>query len=425
MFALLLALASAGQNPIDKDWPTLETLYQELHAHPELSQAEVKTAARMAAELKSMGAEVTTEVGGTGVVGIMKNGRGPTVLLRADMDGLPLEEQTGLPYASTDRGTDRFGEEHPTMHACGHDVHMTSLIGALRYLTAHKNKWRGTLMVVFQPAEELGLGAKAMLDDGLYSRFPVPDVAFALHDTPAMPSGTVGVTPGWALANVDSVDIHVRGVGGHGAYPHTTVDPIVLSSRIVTALQTLVSREISPLEPGVVTVGAFHAGTKHNIISDRAHLQLTVRSTSDATREALLTGIARIAKGEGIAAGLPEDLLPEVIVEEPYTPATWNDPALADKITKAFRKTLGADHVVESSLVMGGEDFAHYSRTDDKVPAVIFWIGASTQEAVDAAKSGGPPLPSLHSPFFAPDAQETITTGAQALVTATMAVVGR
>lgn len=430
LLTTLMSLALAGppsslSADVSRDWTWMKTTYEELHRTPELSFGEVETAARMAKELKAMGFAVTEQVGRTGVVGMLRNGRGPQLLLRADMDGLPVLEQTGLPYASEARGQDRFGEEHPTMHACGHDVHMTSLLGTLRWLTANKRQWRGTLMVVFQPAEELGLGARAMLDDGLYERFGVPDAALALHDSAALEAGKVGTTAGWALSNVDSVDIIVKGVGGHGAYPHTTIDPIVIGSRIVSALQTLVSRELDPLEPAVVTVGAFHAGSKHNIISDQAHLQLTVRSTKDATRTALLDGIQRIAEFEARSAGVPEGLLPEVTIEDPYTPATWNDPALTERVTRALERGLGDDRVVTLPLVMGGEDFSRYSRTPDNVPAVIFWVGAASTRAVKASKApGGAALPSLHSPFFAPDARPTLTTAVEAMTLAALEVVG-
>ncbi|HMO75520.1 MAG TPA: amidohydrolase, partial [Sphingopyxis sp.] len=311
-----LALSTFGAMPaaaqtigaeVQKDLPSLMKIYDDLHANPELSFMEVRSAAILAAEARKLGFKVTEKVGGTGIVAVMENGPGPVVMLRADMDGLPVTEQTGLPGASKVRVTTAEGVETGVMHACGHDTHMTAWVGVARRLAANRDKWSGTLVMIGQPAEERGAGARMMLEDGLYTRFPKPQYALAFHDAAQFPAGQIGYTPGYALANVDSVDILVKGVGGHGAYPQTTKDPIVLASRIVGALQTLVSREVSPLDSAVVTVGSFHAGAKHNIISDEARLQLTVRSYTDEVRDHLLSGIARIAKGEAIAAGIPED----------------------------------------------------------------------------------------------------------------------
>lgn len=418
------ALADDLRRDIDRDYPYLEDLYKTLHANPELSFMEVETAARMADEFRAQGLDVTEKVGKTGVVGVLRNGAGPTVMLRADMDGLPVEEQTGLPYASTRRGLTHFGEEQPTMHACGHDVHMTVLIGALRQLVERRDDWSGTLVVIAQPAEELGLGALAMLQDGLFERFPRPDFNVALHDSASLPAGQVAYSPGWALANVDEVDIYVKGVGGHGAYPHTTKDPIVLGSQIVMALQTLVSREISPLEPGVVTVGSFQAGSKHNIISDGAHLKVTVRSYTDEVRAKLLSGIERIAHGQAASAGLPEDLWPVVEVGDPYTPSTYNDPGLSERIATILRERLGPDNVILADPVMGGEDFSQYGRVEPKIPSLIFWLGAVDPDRVDAARNGGEPLPSLHSPFFAPLPEPTLKTGVEAMTSAALELFG-
>jgi hippurate hydrolase len=416
----LLSHASAQ----DEDAYLLD-LYKHFHANPELSFEETATAKRLAEEMRAAGFEVTEGVGRTGIVGVMENGEGPTLYLRADMDGLPVEEQTGLPYASRATGKDRNGDTFPTMHACGHDVHMTSLIGAARALAASKDEWSGKLVLVGQPAEEIGLGALAMIEDGLYERFGVPDMAIALHDAASLPAGMVAYTPGWALANVDSVDIVVHGVGGHGAYPQATVDPIVVGSRIVGALQTLVSRELSPLDRAVVTVGAFNAGTKHNIIPDSAHLQLTVRSFDDETRTKLLTGIERIARAQAVSAGLPEDKMPEVTVEEPYTPSTYNDPELTVAVAGAVARALGEDRVIEVPPVMGGEDFSQYGRTEEDVPSVIFWVGAVNPEVYAASLGeGADPLPSLHSPLFAPDPEPTLRTGVEAMTAAAMSVLG-
>jgi hippurate hydrolase len=422
MLSSILAAAAVAAAPVPPADASLMALYRELHAAPELSMQEVKTAARLAPELKKLGFTVTEKVGGTGIVGVLRNGPGKTLLMRADMDGLPVVEQTGLPFASKVRATARSGVETGVMHACGHDTHMTAMIGAVRRLVADKANWSGTLLVVFQPGEETGEGARAMLDAGLYNRFPKPDTAIAFHDSASLPAGTIGITPGYALANVDSVDILVKGVGGHGAYPQTTKDPIVLASQIVMALQTLVSRENSPLDPAVVTVGSFQAGAKHNIIPDEAKLQLTVRSYTPAVRKLLLDGIARIARGEAIAAGLPADRMPVVTVrEELFTPSTFNTEAISNRTLALFEQRFGADRVKKVPPVMGGEDFSRFWLADQKIDSLIFWVGGVPQAAWD--KAGGDPakLPSLHSPFWAPEAETVIATASEALATAAMA----
>ncbi|MHA6289654.1 M20 metallopeptidase family protein [Maricaulis sp. CAU 1757] len=396
----------------------LGPLYEHFHANPELSLMEVDTAARLAEELRGLGFEVTEQVGGTGVVAVMENGEGPTLMLRADMDGLPVEEQTGLSYASTARGTDRRGVESPVMHACAHDTHMTALVGAARQLVERRDEWGGTLVLIGQPAEELGEGAGDMLDDGLFERFPLPDFNVSFHTFSAIPAGMITYVPGFAMANVDSVDIYVQGRGGHGAYPHTTKDPIFLAAQIVVALQGLVSRELSPLEPGVVTVGAFNAGTKHNIISDGAHLQLTVRSYTDEVRQQLLTGIERVAHNQAASYGLREDEYPRVEVEETYTPALYNNPELAARAVATMRERFGADRVVEVDPVMGGEDFSRYHRTEHNVPTFMFWVGGTTQERLDSFAERGESPPSNHSPFFAPDDPQTSITQATEAMTA-------
>src|SRR5215213_5665871 len=317
------SIAATLSDAIQADMPSLMTLYRDLHTHPELSMQESRTPAKLVPELKKLGFTVTEKVGKTGVVAVLKNGPGPVLMLRADMDALPVVEQTELPFASKVRAIARSGVETGVMHACGHDTHMSAFIGTARRLSAMKDQWSGTLVMVLQPGEETGEGARAMLEDGLFTRFPRPKYAVAFHDAAMLPAGVIGVTSGYALANVDSVDINVQGVGGHGAYPHTTRDPIVLASRIVVALQTLVSRENNPLDPAVVTVGSFQGGAKHNIISDEAKLQLTVRSYKPEVRRLLLDGIRRIVKGEAIAAGLPDDRMPVVTVREALsTPAT-------------------------------------------------------------------------------------------------------
>ena len=412
---------------LEGDMPELMELYRDLHANPELSFEEHETAAKLAKRMRALGFEVTENVGKTGVVSVMKNGEGPTVLLRADMDGLPVVEQTGLPFASKVTATPASGVTTGVMHACGHDTHMAGFIGAAQLLVKHKDEWQGTLVMVLQPAEEIGLGALAMIEDGLYTRFPKPDYALAFHDAAApAPAGTIGYTPGYALANVDSVDIDVKGVGGHGAYPHTTKDPIVLASAIVMKLQTVVSRDSSPLDPAVITVGSFHSGAKHNIISDEAKLQLTVRSYSDESRQLLLDGIRRVARGEAIAAGVPEELMPEVTVEDPYTPSTFNDPEFTAEVASKFKQRFGEDRVMEWPAVMGGEDFSQFRRAaPEDVDSMIFWISGTTQPMLDALESNGKPLPSLHSPFWAPDAEKVIETGAEALASAAIELMPR
>ncbi|HEX8532655.1 MAG TPA: amidohydrolase [Allosphingosinicella sp.] len=428
--ALLLAATAAApahadavRDAVANDMPSLMTLYRELHAAPELSMQEVKTAARLAAEVKKLGFDVTTGVGKTGVVAVMKNGPGPVLLVRADMDGLPVVEQTGLPFASKVRATSLAGVESGVMHACGHDTHTTAWVAAARRLAAMKNQWSGTLVMIAQPGEEIGVGAKAMLDDGLYTRFPKPTHAVAFHDSAGLPAGTIGYAVGPALANVDSVDISVPGVGGHGAYPHTTKDPIVLAARIVTALQTLVSREANPQDPAVVTVGSFHAGAKHNIISDEAKLLLTVRSYTDETRKLLLDGIRRIARGEAIAAGMPENRMPVVTVREgEYTPATFNTEKLTADTAALFTQRFGEARVRKVAAVMGGEDFSRFHLADKSIESLIFWVGGVPQAQWDKAAGDPAKLPSLHSPFWAPDAERTISTAAEAMVAAALGV---
>lgn len=416
------ARADTLRDAINRDMPSLMELYRDLHANPELSFQEFKTSAKLAAEAKKLGFAVTEKVGQTGVVAVMKNGAGPVVMIRADMDGLPVIEQTGLPYASKVKGVSKSGVETGVMHACGHDTHMTGWVAAARQLVANKDKWSGTLVMILQPAEEIGSGARAMLADGLYTRFPKPDYVIGFHDAAQFPAGTIGYSSGFALANVDSVDIKVRGVGGHGAYPHTTKDPIVLAARIVGSLQTLVSREVDPQDAAVVTVGSFHAGAKHNIISDEATMLLTVRSYSDATRKMLLDGIRRIAKGEAVAAGVPEDRMPEVtIAENEFTPATYNTPELTAKMAGLFKTRFGDTRVIATPPVMGGEDFSEFYRADKaNVESLIFWVGGVPQADIDAAKNDGKSLPSLHSPYWAPDAEKVIATGGEALAAAAM-----
>ena len=420
------AAADPLSDAVRGDLPSLMEIYRDLHANPELSMQETRSAGLLAAEARRLGFEVTTGIGGTGVVAVLRNGPGPTLMIRADMDALPVEEQTGLPFASRARGTTREGTPTPIMHACGHDTHMTAWIGTARRLAATRSQWSGTIVMIAQPGEEIGVGAQAMIEDGLFTRFPRPNYALAFHDSASLPAGTIGYSVGPALANVDSVDIEVRGVGGHGAYPHTTRDPIVLASSIVTALQTLVSRANNPLNPAVVTVGSFHAGSKHNIISDHANLQLTVRSFTPEVRALLLDGIRRIARGEAIAAGVPEDRMPVVTVREAeFTPATVNTDPFTTEVAAMFRRRFGEARVQQVQPVMGGEDFSRYHLADRNIQSLIFWVGGVPEARWREA--GGDParLPSLHSPFWAPEAETVIATATEAMVTAALGILRR
>ncbi len=404
------------------DADSLLGLYKHLHTNPELSFQEVETSKRISKELQDVGFEVTENVGGHGFVGIMKNGDGPTVMLRTDLDALPVKEQTGLPYASKVTATEQDGREVNVMHACGHDIHMTAFVGAARELAKQRDKWHGTLMMIGQPAEERGAGARLMLEDGLFTRFPRPDYNLALHAHANLPAGQVSVVSGWAMANVDSVDVTIFGVGGHGAYPHTTKDPVVIAASIIMNLQTLVAREINPIEPAVVTVGSIHGGAKHNIISDRVELQLTVRSFSDAVRDQLLSGIKRIATAQAKSFGVAEDKLPEVKVKDEFTPSLWNDPDLSNNITAVLTDKLGDGNVQELKPVMGGEDFSRYGRQEPPIPSLLIWLGAVKPATFTEAREQQRELPSLHSPFFAPAPEQTIETGVTALTQAALSL---
>jgi hippurate hydrolase len=395
----------------------LGALFLHFHRNPELSGKEIETSKRLAAEIRALGYEVTEGVGGTGIVAVFRNGAGPTVLLRADMDGLPVEEKSGLPYASTARQVDVTGVDQPVMHACGHDVHMTALVGTARQLVARKSAWSGTLVLIGQPAEEIAGGARAMLADGLYTRFPKPDYALGFHVWATAAAGTIMVPQTIAMSSVDSVDIAVHGVGTHGAYPHRGIDPILVASQIVVSLQSLVSRSIDPLEAGVVTVGAIHGGTRHNIIGDRVDLKLTVRSDNYETRAKLLEGIERIAHGVARAHGVPEDKLPDVVVSKTETtPPTLNDEPTAARIQATFGETFGAARVPPNRREgMGGEDFAYYGAPEHGVKAVFFFVG-------------GTPAPELatvaahHSPLFKIAPEPSITTGIEAMVVGAMSL---
>lgn len=409
---LLPAQASAHED--------LYELYRHLHSSPELSHMEVKTSKMLGGKLSELGFDVTYGVGSTGTVAVLENGDGPTVLIRADMDALPVKEATGADYASRVIGENHEGEKHPVMHACAHDIHMTSFMGTAHELSARKDEWSGTLVMILQPAEELGQGARAMIKAGLLDKFPRPDYNLALHANSAMPAGTIGWVPGYALANVDSVDITVRGVGGHGAYPNTTKDPIVLAAQLVLALQTIVSREISPTEPAVVTVGSIHGGSKHNIIGDEVKLQLTLRSYSPEVRQQTLAAIRRIAAGLGQAAGLPEDRMPIVEHKNEFTPAAFNNPELAERMAKAMSAEIGEANVIQVDPVMGGEDFGEFGQVEPKIPSMIYWLGAVNPKTYAKANKSGETLPSLHSPTFLPDYKPAIDTGVKTMTAAAL-----
>ncbi len=417
--ATLIAVPASADTigqAVKADMPSLMAMYRDFHANPELSMQEVRTPAKLAAEMRKLGFTVTEKVGKTGVVAVLKNGTGPTLMIRADMDGLPIIEQTGLPFASKVRAVTNAGIETGVMHGCGHDTHVTSWIATARLLTARKGDWSGTLVMVVQPGEETGEGAKAMLEDGLFTRFPKPSTAISFHDAAAVPAGVIGITPGYAYANVDSIDISVKGVGGHGAYPHTTKDPIVLASRIVTTLQTLVSRENNPANPAVVTVGSFQGGVKNNIISDEAKLQLTVRSYAPEVRKLLLDGIKRIVRGEAIAAGMPDDRMPVVTIREAeFTPAVFNTQPLSDRALAMFAQRFGAERAIRVPAVMAGEDFSRYWVADNNIQSLTFWVGGTPAATWAAAGGDTAKLPSLHSPFWAPEAETVIATATEAM----------
>ncbi len=419
-----MAFAQSKTNKIkqfvDADYSYLEQLYLHLHQNPELSFYEFNTAKRMADELRGLGFEVTEKIGGNGVVGVLKNGTGPTIMVRTDMDALPIAEETGLPYASKVTTKDETGNTVSVMHACGHDTHMTSWVGAARNLSKMKSDWKGTLLFIGQPAEERNGGAKKMLDEGLFQKFGKPDYVLALHAAPNVPAGKIGVKAEYSFAFTDFMDITVYGRGGHGAYPHTTIDPVLLASRIVIALQTIVSREISPLEPAVVTVGSIHGGTKGNIIPNEVKLELTMRCFNDAVRNAIIEKIQRVCKGIAMSAGLPEEMYPKMTLKNEFCPSVYNEPNLTNRLKTVFQQTLGADNVMEVPPTMAGEDFSYFGRTEEKIPTCIFWLGAVDPQLLAKAEKGEAPMPSLHNSKFAPVPEPTLKTGAIAMTAAVL-----
>ncbi len=412
-----LSAADNLPNAIQADYQRyLSPLFEHFHRHPELSFMEFNTASRVAKELRAAGFTVTEKVGKTGVVALFKNGEGPVVMMRADMDALPVEEKTGLPYASTVKSKDWDGNTVGVMHACGHDVHITSLIGTARQMIARKSEWRGTLMLIGQPAEERVGGAKGMVEDQLWQRFGKPDYALAMHVSSDIEAGKIFIDEVSPYSGVDTVDIVIHGVGAHGASPHRGKDPVVIGAQIVLALQTIVSREIAPRENALITVGSFHAGTKHNIISDEARLQLTVRNESRSTRDYLMAAIERVAKNIGRAAGLPEDQLPEVKLSDEPTPPVLNDTALAKRLKNVISANMGGEALTEfRRLGMGAEDFGFFTK-DPYIPSVYFQVGGTPAADFIREKNGGAPVPSHHSPLFKITPEPAISKGVEATV---------
>jgi amidohydrolase len=429
VFAVSGFAQQTPQSLADAELPSLLAIYKDIHSHPELSGYEERTAALVAKELRAAGCQVTENVGKYedskhkpyGIIGVMKNGDGPTVLVRTDTDALPVEEQTGLPYASKVVAKNDEGKDVHVMHACGHDTHIAAFIGTARALGKLKDQWHGAIVFVAQPAEEIGTGARALLKDGLYDRFGKPNFALGFHDKADISAGHIGVTEGYTSANVDFVDVTVRGIGGHGAYPHKIKDPIVLAAEIINAWQTIVSRENNPLDPIVVTVGSIHGGTKHNIIPDEVKMQLTVRTYKRQVRERVLADIDRIAKGCAAAAGMPAELAPIVSVsKDPNTIAAYNNPELTKRLVAVWKKSLGDEKVEIVDPTMGGDDFSEYSLPDYSIPAVYFHFGAVEPAKIAEYKQGGKELPTLHSSKFAPVPEPTIRTGLIGMVTAVL-----
>jgi hippurate hydrolase len=439
LFTLSITPAGRSQQArldalIDRDSPSLESTYKALHAAPELSHHEEKTSARVAGELRAPGFTVTDRVGkyknadwvGYGVVGVLKNGDGPVVMVRTELDALPVEEKTGLPYASKVRALDDAGREVGVMHACGHDIHIAVFLATAKLLAELKDLWHGTLVMIGQPAEETINGAQAMLDDGLYQRIPRPDYVLALHDTNAVEAGKVGLTPGYSHASATSVDITFRGIGGHGSAPQVTKDPIVAAAEFIVEIQTIVSRELSPFDPAVVTVGSIHGGTRYNIIPEEVHMQLTVRTYKEEVRQHILASLERIARGVASAAGIPESLAPIVKPSDSeYTPATYNDPKLTERMGNVFRKALGAENVVETPPIMGSEDFCRFGLENRQIPILQFSLGAVDPVKFAASQRTGALLPGPHSPLWAPPPEPTLRTGVKAMTSAVLDLMGK
>ncbi len=408
-------LNKAIQKQIDLQLKQKQELYIHLHQTPELSLMEFETSKKMAAQLKAMGFEVTTNLGGNGVVGVFKNGEGKTIMLRTDMDALPIKESTGLDFASKVVMKDYSGKEAPVMHACGHDMHMTVWLGILKTLVDLKDKWSGTIIAIAQPAEEMSAGSIAMIKDGLFKKFPTPDYALCYHVSADLPAGEIGYYPGTIFAGVNSVDISMFGVGGHGAMPHTTIDPVVLASRTVLALQTVVSREINPFNPAVITVGSIHGGSKHNIIPNEVKMQLTIRFFKDEVYEEIKEALYRIPKGIAVSAGVPEEKMPVIKIGDQYTPPVTNNPELVLNAVKSMQNILGKEQIYQVDPATVAEDFGKYGRTEEQIPIALFWLGSVSQEVYNNHKEHGSSIPSLHNSAFLPDFEPTFKTGVAAM----------
>ena len=418
LFLILLIISLSSfeerksiEESIKKDIPYLKSLYLDIHQNPEISLMEKETSKKLANELEKIGFEVTRNFGGYGVVGIFKNGNGPTILYRTDMDALPMKEKTGLSYASQIITKNFDGNDVGTMHSCGHDMHMTVWTGTARALVERKNEWKGTIIMIGQPAEEIGAGAAMMLNEGLFEKYPIPDYGIALHSSPTIPSGKVGFGKGYTMANTESVDIKVFGQGAHGASPHMSIDPIVTASIIVMELQTIVSRNINPLDDAVITVGSFQGGTKHNIIPDEVKLQLTIRTYKEEVRKLIHNRIKEICNGIASSMGLDKSQWPEVIIPEKYTPANFNDSKLVDLMMNSSKEIIGANNVIVSDPQMVGEDFSRFGNTKEKIPTVLYWLGTVPDDRMKKYEAGNYALPGLHSPFYYPEIERSIITG--------------
>jgi hippurate hydrolase len=419
-FFCLFSLNAKAQNSIEKVLSSkalddLEQLYLWLHQHPELSLQENQTSKRLATELKNSGFEVYENFGGTGVVGVLKNGKGPTLLVRADMDALPVKEETGLPYSSTVKMKDASGNEVPVMHACGHDIHISVLAGTAKTIAQLKEKWHGTLILVGQPAEEIVVGARVMLTNGLYEKFGKPDYCLALHANAFLPAGTIGYCPEYAMANVNSINITIYGEGGHGAYPHLTKDPVVMAAKLILDIQTITSRELNAIDPAVVTVGTIHGGTKRNIVPNEVKLELTIRSYTEATRVAIIEKLRQKSKAVAISAGLSEDKYPKVEVTPESSPALYNNPELTQRISNAFKQVIGNEQVIKVPPVMVSEDFGIFGDSEPKIPVMLYWLGSIDPKRVEQYKKEGKTLPSLHSSNYFPLPRPTIETGVKTM----------
>ena len=411
LFLFSFNIKNEFKSYLEKDIPYLKNLYLDIHQNPEISLMEKETSIKLADELKKIGFDVTENFGGYGIVGVYKNGNGPTILYRTDMDALPMEEKTELHYASKVITKNFDGNDVGTMHSCGHDMHMTVWTGTARALVERKDDWNGTIIMIGQPAEEIGAGAAMMLKEGLFEKFPVPNYGIALHSSPTIPSGKVGFGKGYIMANTESVDIKVYGQGAHGASPHMSIDPIVTASVIIMELQTIVSRNINPLDDAVITVGSIKGGTKHNIIPDEVDLQLTIRTYKEEVRNLIHKRIKEICNGVASSMGLEKSRWPKVVIPDTFTPANYNDEKLVDIMKKVSISAIGDENVVVSEPQMVGEDFARYGNTNHDIPTVMYWLGTVPKERIEKYNLGEYALPALHSPFYYPEIENSIRTG--------------